>query len=89
MYVATEPAAGMCLASCPMLTAVNSMPMNAMNTESGSAPPANAAPSGMEAAMAAPGAIDVIDWNRTSVKPTALRSNWATGPGSDTGLPFD
>ena len=44
-----------------------------MRTESGSAPPANAAPSGMEAAMAAAGAIDVIDWNRTSVKPTAFR----------------
>ena len=44
-----------------MLAAVKRMPTKAMRTDSGSAPPAKAAPSGIEAAMAAPGAIEVID----------------------------
>src|SRR5665811_1536072 len=74
----------MCLASWPMLQAVNSIPTNAMLTESGSAPAAKAAPRGMDAAIAAPGAMDVMDWNSTSIKPTAFRSSCATGLGSVT-----
>ena len=61
-----------------MLHAVNSMPMKARVTESDSAPAAKAAPSGIDAAIAAPGAIDVIDWNSTSSRPTAFRSSCAT-----------
>jgi hypothetical protein len=44
-----------------MLAAVKRIPTNAMRTDSGKAPPAKAAPRGIDAAMAAPGAIDVID----------------------------
>src|SRR5476649_1458585 len=67
-----------------MLQAVNSIPTNAMLTESGSAPAAKAAPRGMDAAIAAPGAMDVMDWNSTSIKPTAFRSSCSTGRGSVT-----
>jgi len=59
----------------PILTAVKSMPMKASATERGSAPEAKAAPRGIEAAIAAPGAIEVIDWKRTSARPTAFLSN--------------
>ena len=43
--------------------------------ESGSAPAAKLAPTMMENATAAPGAMCVIDWNRTSRRPMALRAN--------------
>ena len=49
--------------------------MNAKITASGSAPPARGAPNGIDAAIAAPGAMEQIDWNTTSRNPTALRSN--------------
>ena len=61
-----------------MLQAVNRIPTKAMSTASGSAPAAKAAPSGIEAAMAAAGAIEVIDWNSTPGRPTASRSSGAT-----------
>ena len=48
-------------------------------TASGSAPPARPAPAGMEAAMAAAGAMSVIDWNSTSRRPIASRRK----PGAD------
>lgn len=39
----------------------------------GQGPPASGEPKGIEAAMAAPGAIEQIDWNTTSLRPMALR----------------
>jgi hypothetical protein len=51
----------------------------AKTTDSGSEPAASAAPAGIEAAMAAPGAMSVIDWNSTSRRPIALRRS----PGAD------
>jgi len=56
-----------------MLTAQNKQATRAKTTESGSEPPANATPAGMEAAMAAPGAMSVMLWNRTSRRPIASR----------------
>jgi len=46
---------------------------NAKITASGSEPPAYPAPAGIEAAIAAPGAMPVIDWKSTSRRPIALR----------------
>jgi hypothetical protein len=51
------------------------MPKKANTTASGSAPPARGDPKGIDAAIAAPGAMEQIDWNTTSRKPTALRSS--------------
>src|SRR2546423_4590161 len=49
--------------------------MSAKTTASGSEPPAYVAPNGMDAAIAAPGAMSVMLWNRTSRSPIAsLRS---------------
>src|SRR5258708_6934129 len=45
----------------------------AKTTDSGSAPPAKATPAGIDAAMAAPGAMSVMLWNKTSRRPIALR----------------
>ena len=53
--------------------------MNANKTASGSAPPASGEPNGIEAAIAAPGAIEQIDWNTTSRSPIALLSSLVTG----------
>ena len=44
-----------------MLEAVNRIPINANRTASGSAPPASGEPKGIDAAIAAPGAIEQID----------------------------
>src|SRR5215831_15497006 len=49
--------------------------MRANTTASGSDPPANATPAGIDAAMAAPGAMSVMLWNVTSRRPIALRRN--------------
>jgi hypothetical protein len=49
-------------------------------TDSGSAPPARPAPAGIEAAMAAPGAMSVIDWNSTSRRPIASRRSPSVPP---------
>ncbi len=72
-YVATDPAAGRCLASSATDSAVNRQATRATMTASGSAPPAKAAPDGMDAAIAAPGAIAVMLWNSTSRSPMAPR----------------
>jgi len=56
-----------------MQEAVSRHATSAISTDSGSAPPAYAAPAGIEAAMAAPGAMSVIDWNNTSRRPIASR----------------
>jgi hypothetical protein len=77
--VASEPAAGISRASNPMHQAQSRHATRAKTTASGSEPPASAAPAGIEAAMAAPGAMSVIDWNSTSRRPIALRRS----PGAD------
>ena len=77
--MATDPAAGMCLASWPMLEAVKRIPIKAKRTASGSAPPASGEPNGIEAAIAAPGAIEQIDWNTTSRNPIALLASLMSG----------
>src|SRR5579862_3961960 len=56
-----------------MLHAENRQAIRAKTTASGSAPPANATPAGIDAAIAAPGAISVMLWKRTSRSPTASR----------------
>lgn len=71
--MASEPAAGISAASSPMLEAQNRQAMSANTTESGSAPPASTAPAGIEAAIAAPGAMSVMLWNSTSRSPMAFR----------------
>src|SRR5215469_756961 len=70
-YVAIEPAAGISRASRPMHHAHNRQATSAKITDSGSEPPANATPAGIDAAMAAPGAMSVMLWNRTSRSPIA------------------
>jgi hypothetical protein len=71
--VATDPAAGISRASRPMLTAQNRHAISAKTTESGSEPPAKATPAGIDAAIAAPGAMSVMLWNVTSRRPMAFR----------------
>src|SRR5215468_7326152 len=61
----------MCLASSAMETAQNRQATSAKTTDSGSEPPARAAPAGIDAAIAAPGAMSVMLWKRTSRSPIA------------------
>ena len=56
-----------------MLLAQNKQATIANTTDSGSDPPANATPAGIDAAMAAPGAMSVMLWNSTSRSPIAFR----------------
>src|SRR5215470_1142915 len=56
-----------------MLQAQNKHAISAKTTASGSDPAAKATPAGIEAAMAAPGAMSVMLWNRTSRSPIAFR----------------
>src|SRR5215472_14080008 len=56
-----------------MLDAQNRHAISAKITASGREPPAKATPAGIEAAMAAPGAMSVMLWNRTSRSPIAFR----------------
>lgn len=73
------PAVGRCLAICPMDSAVHRQPASAMSTPADRAPPANSAPTVIENAAPAAGAIVVTDVNSTSGSPTALRrspSSW-------------
>ena len=69
----------MCFANWPMLDAVKRIPIKAKSTANGSAPPASGDPKGMEAAIAAPGAIEQMDWNTTSRNPIALLANLTSG----------
>src|SRR5215469_14117412 len=55
-----------------MLHAVKRHATSANTTARGSEPPANATPAGMDAAIAAPGAMSVMLWKRTSRRPIAL-----------------
>ena len=68
------PAEGRCLASWLIEYAVNSTAIIANTTASGVMPPANAVAAPMDRAVATAGAMCVIDWNRSSVSPIALRS---------------
>ena len=52
--------------------------MKAKTTASGSAPPASGEPNGIDAAIAAPGAMEQIDWNTTSRKPIAPLSSFVS-----------
>src|SRR5215469_8662909 len=56
-----------------MLQAHGRHAISAKTTASGSAPPANATPAGIDAAIAAPGAMSVMLWNVTSRRPMAFR----------------
>src|ERR1700689_4772120 len=63
-----------------MLDAQKRQATRAKITASGSDPPANAAPAGIDAAMAAPGAMSVMLWNRTSRSPIASRRSPGAAP---------
>src|SRR6266487_3234562 len=56
-----------------MLQAQNRHAISANTTASGRDPAAKATPAGIDAAMAAPGAMSVMLWNRTSRRPIASR----------------
>src|SRR5262249_15682487 len=60
-----------------MLTAQNRHATKAKTTASGREPPAKTTPAGIDAAIAAPGAISVMLWNVTSRRPMALRGRSA------------
>src|SRR5438132_14232482 len=68
------PADGRYRASSPIEYAVNSAAMSASTTARGVLPPANSVAAPSDRAVATAGAMWVIDWNRTSVSPMALRS---------------
>src|SRR5215469_6397265 len=70
-YVAMDPAAGISRASRPMHHAQSRHATRAKITDRGSDPPANATPAGIDAAIAAPGAMSVMLWKRTSRSPIA------------------
>ena len=53
---------------------MNSTAIIANSSASGVIPPANAVAAPIEMAVATAGAMCVIDWNRTSVRPMALRA---------------
>ena len=74
----SDPAAGISRASSPMEEADSRHAISAKTTASGNDPPAYAAPAGIEAAIAAPGAMSVIDWKRTSRSPIASRRSPAS-----------
>jgi hypothetical protein len=79
--VGGEPArGGQGLASCPIELATNRQAMSASSTPKGSAPPANGAPTMIEKATAAAGAMWVMDWNSTSRRPMAERASSRDGP---------
>src|SRR5216683_164104 len=73
------PAVGRCRASCPMDSAVHRQPAKAITTPADSAPPANNAPTVIEKAAPAAGAIVVIDVKITSGSPTASRRSPSAG----------
>ncbi len=62
-----------------METATSRQPTSANSTDSGSAPAAKLAPTMIEKATAAAGAIWVMDWNRTSRRPMASRARPGVG----------
>src|SRR5580693_4524293 len=68
------PADGRCLASCPIELATMTAAIKVRTMESGNAPPANPAATASEVATAAPGAMNVTDWNSTPGRPTVCRA---------------
>src|SRR6266536_5094599 len=69
----------MCLASWAIELATNSEATRARMTARTVAPPPKAMPMGMENAVAMAGAMKVIDWNSTPLKPTAPPRSFAGG----------
>src|SRR5207244_404816 len=65
------------LASWPIETATHVQPTSASTTESGSAGPANWIEIRIEKAIAAPGAMCVIDWKRTCGSPIDSSRRWS------------
>ena len=63
----------MCLESWPIETAASSDATSAKITDSGAPPPLNAIPAGIDNAVAIAGAMNVMDWKSTPLKPTAPR----------------
>src|SRR5580693_1372453 len=68
------PADGRCLASCPIELATMTAAIRVRTMESGAAPQANPAATAREVATAAPGAMNVTDWNSTPGRPTECRA---------------
>src|SRR5437660_9269738 len=67
----------MCLASWPIELATSTQAISANATESGSAGPANCTENRIEKAIAAPGAMCVIDWKRTCGSPIEPSRRWS------------
>jgi hypothetical protein len=78
------PADGRCLASCPMELATMTAAIMVRTMDSGSAPPANPAPTASEVATAAPGAMNVTDWNSTPASPTEFLARPVRPAGAST-----
>src|SRR6188472_540120 len=72
-YVYMPPADGRCRASSPIENAVNRTATSASTTARGVSPSAYVVANPIDRATATAGAMNVIDWNRTSVSPIALR----------------
>src|SRR5207253_8075510 len=81
-YVYRPPADGISLASWPIDTATHVQPTSASSTDSGRAGPANWIEIRIENAIAAPGAMCVIDWNRTCGRPIDSSRKWSKEPAS-------
>ena len=75
------PADGRCLASCPIELATMTAAIKVRTMESGNAPPANTAATASEVATAAPGAMNVTDWNSTPGRPTECLARPVPGSG--------
>src|SRR6188472_1263050 len=80
------PAEGRCFASWAIEDAVKSTAIMAKTTASGVMPPANAVAAPIDNAVATAGAMWVIDWNRTSGRPIALRASVGDEPSLGCGL---
>ena len=74
-YVYMPPADGRWRASSPIENAVNRTAISANRTASGVSPSAKIVANPIDRATATAGAMNVIDWNRTSVRPIAFRSS--------------
>ncbi len=73
-YVYMPPADGRWRASSPIENAVNRTAISANTTARGVSPSAYVVANPIDRATATAGAMNVIDWNSTSVRPIALRS---------------
>jgi hypothetical protein len=71
IYVYMPPALGIWMASCPILAAIMAQAIVASRTASGSEAPAKRMAGERAVAVAAAGAMAVMDWNNTPGKPIA------------------